>query len=228
MLNFPSFNLYLIRHGQSESNVDPDRMGQTPEVPLTRLGESQSNALGSKLRSDGIVFDRIFSSPYTRALYTAQIVNSYFGNQNIVLADDLREYDAGDWKGTSRKETVTPDIKLSMGYFTNAFAPPNGESLNAVERRATKWLDDFIMFNNEILTLSDKKMSDSNKPLELACFTHGMTIKCLLHHIMGFDKSITWKISVDNTSVSKLSFDHEGWKVRYLNNCSHLRDNSFA
>ena len=229
MLTFPSFNLYLIRHGQSETNVDPDKMGQTPEVPLTLLGQQQAAQLGQKFVSDNIVFDKVFSSPYNRAKDTAIIVASSLKfNDKIVFADDLREYDAGDWKGTSRKEMVTNEIKLSMGYFTNAFAPPNGESLNAVERRGSKWLDDFIMFNDEILNLSNKKMSESEQPLEIACFTHGMTIKCLLHHIMGFDKSITWKIGVDNTSVSKLTFDHEGWKIRYLNNCSHLKENSFA
>lgn len=228
MLSYPIFNLYLIRHGQSEANVDPDRMGQTPDIPLTKLGESQANALGSKLRADGVVFDKIYSSHYKRALHTAQIVNSYFGNQDIVLAHDLREYDAGDWKGTSRKEIVTNDVKLLMGYFTNAFAPPNGESLNVVERRAAQWLDDNIMFNQEIIDLSSKKIEVSGKPLEIACFSHGMTIKCLLHYIMNFDKSFTWKVGVDNTSVAKVTFGHEGWKLHYINNCSHLKDNSFA
>jgi broad specificity phosphatase PhoE len=228
MLIYPTFNLYLIRHGQSEANTNPDRMGQTPEVPLTKLGESQANSLGSKLREDGLVFDKIFSSPYTRALHTAQIVNSYFGNQNIILADDLREYDAGDWKGTSRKEIVTQDIKLSMGYFTNGFAPPNGESLNVVERRAAQWLDNNIMFSEDIIKSSDDKIKLKGEPLEIACFSHGMTIKCLLHYIMNFDKSFTWKVAVSNTSVAKVSFDHEGWRLHYINNCSHLKGNSFA
>jgi broad specificity phosphatase PhoE len=226
MLTFPSFNLYLIRHGQSEANVDPDKMGQTAEVPLTELGRQQAADLGQKLVDDGVHFDCVYSSPYDRAKDTAIISAAHFGE--IVFCDDLREYDAGDWKGSSRKETVTDNIKLSMGYFTNAFAPPNGESLNAVERRASKWLDETIMFNPEVLSLSDKVMTEQGRPLEIACYSHGMTIKCLLHYIMGFDKSITWKIAINNTSVSKLAFDHEGWKVRYINNCSHLKDNSFA
>lgn len=223
MLTYPIFNLYLIRHGQSEANLDPDRMGQTPEVPLTKLGESQANALGSKLRSDAVYFDKIYSSPYNRALHTAQIVTSYFGDKEIILDDDLREYDAGDWKGASRNEIVTNDIKLLMNYFTNAFCPPNGESLNVVERRASQWLDN-ILFNKEIIQLSNK----NSQPLKIACFSHGMTIKCLLHYIMNFDKNLTWKFDIYNTSVTNVSFGHEGWKIHYINNCSHLKDNSFA
>jgi len=226
MLEFPSFNLYLIRHGQSEANVDPDKMGQTAEVPLTNLGKEQATALGEKLTQDGVFFDKVYSSPYDRARDTAIISASHFGE--IIFCNDLREYDAGDWKGSSRKEIITNDIKLSMNYFTNGFAPPNGESLNAVERRASKWLDETILFNQEIIALSNKKLNEQNKLLDIAVYSHGMTIKCLLHYIMGFDKSITWKIAINNTSVSKLTFDHEGWKVRYINNCSHLKDNSFV
>lgn len=226
MLTFPSFNLYLIRHGQSVANTNPDRMGQTADVPLTELGKQQATALGQKLINDGVHFDKVFSSPYDRSKDTAIISAAHFGN--IIFAEELREYDAGDWTGNSRKETVTDNIKLSMGYFTNAFAPPNGESLNAVERRASEWLDTAIMLNQDILSLSDKIMTEQGRPLNLAVYSHGMTIKCLIHYIMGFDRGLTWKIAINNTSVSKLSFDHEGWKVRYINNCSHLSDNSFA
>lgn len=229
MLTYPNFNLYLIRHGQSQSNIDPDRMGQSPDVPLTELGREQSQLLGYKFYQDGIMFDKVYSSPYVRAYDTAKIAAPLTSwNDEIILADDLREYDAGDWEGNSRKETINDNIKLSMGYFTNSFAPPNGESLNVVERRASKWLDEHIMFDNNVLILSKSKMKEVGKKLDIAVFTHGMTIKCLLHYIMGFDKSLTWKISVDNTSVSKLSFDDEGWKVRCINDCSHLRSNSFA
>lgn len=229
MLTFPSFNLYLIRHGQSEANTDPDKMGQTPDVPLTALGRSQAAYLGEKFVEDGVIFDKVFSSPYLRAKDTATISAPHYSMiEQIVYADDLREYDAGDWKGSSRKEIVTTDIKLSMGYFTNAFAPPGGESLNAVERRAAAWLDAAIMFNVDILALSSKVMSEQGRPLDIAVYSHGMTIKCLLHYIMGFDRGITWKIAINNASVSKLAFDHEGWKVLYLNNCSHLKGNSFA
>jgi broad specificity phosphatase PhoE len=41
-------------------------------------------------------------------------------------------------------------------------------------------------------------------------------------YIMGFDKSFTWKISIDNTSVTKLYFNEAGWGLDYINNTAHL------
>lgn len=40
---------------------------------------------------------------------------------------------------------------------------------------------------------------------------------------MGFDKSFTWKIEIDNTSISKLSFGELGWKLHTINDCGHLK-----
>ncbi len=49
-----------------------------------------------------------------------------------------------------------------------------------------------------------------------------MTIKCLLHHIMGFDKHLTWKVTIDNTSVSRLHFGKDGWRILSINDSAHL------
>ena len=49
-----------------------------------------------------------------------------------------------------------------------------------------------------------------------------MTIKCLLHYVMGFDQSFTWKLDIQNTSMSKLYFGPEGWRLLGINDHAHL------
>lgn len=215
MLKIPEFNLYLIRHGESETNAQPDKMGQTCWDPLTELGKQQAQKLRNYFKNKNQEWDYVFSSTYNRAENTARIVveNSYV---DLHLA--LREYDPGSWLGVSRKETVTQDVKLKMGNFNHNFQPPNGESLNQVQRRVTAWLDENILYNNYIF----ERFEELKRPLEIAVFSHGLTIKCLLQSIMGFDKTFTWKIIIDNTSVSKLSFGKEGWRIHSINDCSHL------
>lgn len=220
MLDDIQFTIYLIRHGQSETNVDPDLMGQTPDVLLTELGRRQAALLHNRFVRESIFFDKIYSSDYTRAFDTAAIVKGD-NSQPIILAEELREYDAGDWTHHSRRETLTTAIKLRMSFLNHNFLPPNGESLTQVERRASKWLEDTILYNKEMIDLSDWKRKNEHSPLSIACFSHGMTIKCILQYIMGFDKSITWKVSIDNTSVTKLSFGKEGWRIHYINDHAH-------
>lgn len=204
-------NLYLIRHGQSEVNARPDEIGQSPLVNLTELGKNQALKLKKRLAEDKIYFDQVYSSPYVRALDTAKIVcGDYF--PNITTAAELREYSAGDWTGKSRSQTVTNEVKLNMANLGNGFLPPNGESLHMVQRRASDWLEQHIINNVNL-----------NTPINIGIFSHGMTIKCLLHYIMGFDQIFTWRISLDNTAITKLSFNKDGWRLITINDCAHLR-----
>lgn len=213
MLDNVEFTLSLIRHGQSTTNVNPDLMGQLATTPLTAHGQWQAERLGNRLFQSGQTFTHVFSSPYTRALDTAKIVLKCAKySQPIGLVDDLREYDAGDWTGVSRKEALTLPVQNRMGHLNHFFLPPNGESLNQVQRRASKWLEECILYGEHF------GISNNN----ILCFSHGMTIKCLLSHIIGSDKSFTWKIHIDNTSITKLYFGAKGWELLSVNDCSHL------
>lgn len=69
--------MIFLRHGQSEFNVHFSATRRDPGIvdpPLTAEGQLQARAAGEGLRHAGLT--RIFTSPYTRALQTAQIVAS--------------------------------------------------------------------------------------------------------------------------------------------------------
>jgi broad specificity phosphatase PhoE len=231
MLEHNEFYLTLVRHGQSEVNANPDRMGQAPTVPLTTLGRTQAQKLNQRFRKERQLFNYIFSSPYTRALDTAKIAmgvedpidNSIIlaNDERIILADDLREYSAGDWTNASRSYTITSDVKLRMAGLDHTFLPPNGESLSQVERRVSLWVEDNIIYNKEMIEKS-REYAPEGQVNNIVLFSHGMTIKCLLHHIMGFDKHLTWKVTIDNTSVSRLYFGKDGWRILSINDSAHL------
>jgi probable phosphoglycerate mutase len=220
MIENNEFILYLIRHGQSTTNENPDLMGQLADTPLSDKGRQQAALLGKRFIDQDFRFDHIFSSSYTRALDTAKISTK---SKNIIVTDEIREYSAGDWTGASRSETLTLQVKERMGAYTHCFLPPKGESLNQVERRASAWLEDNILYNKDIIEQAAARKKLGLVPLNIACFSHGMTIKCLLHYILGFDKSFTWKIDIQNTSISTVSFGKEGWRLYGVNDYSHLK-----
>jgi len=67
--------MYLARHGQTMFNVIYGETRQDPGIvdpPLTDEGRRQAEVLAGELRGKDI--GRIVSSPYTRALQTAEIV----------------------------------------------------------------------------------------------------------------------------------------------------------
>jgi broad specificity phosphatase PhoE len=219
MLDYHEFYLTLIRHGQSTSNQNPDLMGQTPDVPLSDKGVKQAQRLWHRLSPEMQQFDEFYCSTYTRAIQTAEIATNY--NRKLTQVHDLREYSAGDWTGASRSQTVTLPVGARMGLLNHNFLPPNGESLAQVERRASLWLESEILYNQE----KQAKAAELAKTSQVAnyyVFSHGMTIKCLLHYILGFDKAMTWKVTIENTSISKLYFGKDGWRLLSINDHAHL------
>lgn len=224
MLDYNEFYLTLIRHGQSTTNQNPDLMGQTADTPLSKHGEEQAWHLGERLACARMRPDYVFSSTYTRAHDTAKIAMDHFRvpRPEIELVEDLREYSAGDWTGKSRSETLTLPVKGQMAAMSHGFLPPDGESLHQVERRASKWLEDRILYNKDIIFDAKYRKGNDKDPLHIMCFSHGMTIKCLLHYVMGFDQSFTWKVTIDNTSITRLYFGKDGWRLLGINDHEHL------
>lgn len=225
MLDYNEFNLYLIRHGQSEVNIMPDMVGQKDDSQLTEKGKSQAKLLGQRLAKENKKLDVIWTSSCDRAKDTCQIVaNELPENKKscIAITDDLKEYSAGDWTQAKRSEVHNTSVLLRMAAMTSGFVPPNGESMHMVERRASKWLEESILYNKQVMKMAEEKSATGEK-INIAVFSHGMTIKCLLHYIMGFDQIFIWKIILANTSISKLHFGPEGWRLLSINDHAHLQ-----
>ncbi len=89
--------LYIVRHGQTDWNVQRLIQGQT-DVPLNKTGEVQAGKLSEKLR--GINFDAAFSSDLSRAKKTAEIITM---EKKIAVSttNALRERYFGKFQGHS-------------------------------------------------------------------------------------------------------------------------------
>jgi phosphohistidine phosphatase len=62
--------LYFLRHGLAESSWNGDDFHR----PLTDEGRTQMEKAAKTMKAVGLELDRIFSSPLTRALETAELV----------------------------------------------------------------------------------------------------------------------------------------------------------
>ena len=94
-------DLYLVRHGQTELNVQNILQGWH-DSPLTARGREQALVTRAAFEDRGVTFDHVYSSPLGRARCTAELIVGE--GQPVELVDDLREWHLGSLEGTSNRE----------------------------------------------------------------------------------------------------------------------------
>ena len=94
--------LYLIRHGQTDWNIEQRIQGQQ-DIPLNDTGRAQARCLTQAMKEKKL--DAIYTSPQIRAYATAGAVA---GNRPIpvVALPWLMEINYGDWEGKTAKELL--------------------------------------------------------------------------------------------------------------------------
>lgn len=132
----------FVRHGQSEFNVRFAATRQDPgipDAPLTPLGREQAEEAAERLK--GHDFKVLISSPYTRAIQTAQIINKVLDLPHRV---DRR---INEWAGFSC-DIGTPRDDLKVRYPDIDFDHldpiwwPNSEEERHVQARADAFWED--------------------------------------------------------------------------------------
>jgi len=134
--------LYLIRHGQTDWNVEGRYQGQTDQ-PLNATGRAQAEMLARQLVPAQL--KAIYSSDLKRALETAQIVAAFL-RLTVQLDPRLREISLGEWEGH-----VVSDIaeRYQAAWANRARNPlearaPGGESIAEVAARVAAAAGDIV------------------------------------------------------------------------------------
>jgi phosphohistidine phosphatase len=82
-------NLYIVRHAIAVDEATSDYESDS-ERTLTDKGRRKMRQIAKALRSLGVEFDLILSSPYVRACETAEILADVFKmKKKVVLSDNL-------------------------------------------------------------------------------------------------------------------------------------------
>jgi phosphoserine phosphatase len=196
--------VFLVRHGQTDANVDDYYMGWSDE-DLNELGYQQAHRLSVRLA--GLPISAIYSSPLRRARTTASIIAGPHGLEVQVLTD-LIEIQLGDWQGLHRDEIKRrwPELWRQSRTDPSDLTLPNGESYIRVTERAVRAL---------------KTIIETNHGKQAAIVTHEVIIKVLIAYVLGISNSIYRRIRVDNGSLSMLQ-NGENLQLVRLKDTSHL------
>lgn len=128
--------IYLMRHGMAAA---PDLFTGQSDLPLEPEGEAQMRAWSDFFAP--IPIAAIWSSPLARAKASAKIImqglNRQIPDENLFIAEDLKEISLGKWEGLNRSEVRRkyPDLWKARGRDFMRVAPPGGESFEALSRR---------------------------------------------------------------------------------------------
>ena len=123
-------HFYIARHGETDNNV-AKRISGWIDTPLTANGLVPTAKAIEKLRD--IPIDEIYSSDLGRAFITAYTIGRKLGYpREIIRLSSLREVNYGDAGNMTADEAYAIYPRLDRDTH---FAPPNGESLHAMQQR---------------------------------------------------------------------------------------------
>ncbi|PMD67824.1 histidine phosphatase family protein [Companilactobacillus nuruki] len=136
--------LYIVRHGETDTNYTGKINGSATNLPLNETGRKQVTYLREHMVMDINDFDEIYASPLKRALETAEILNQ---NTHTIKTDDrLKEINYGSWDGLLASEVIAkhPDGFDENEYLTEDYVKyaENGEPYESVYKRIQSFLDD--------------------------------------------------------------------------------------
>lgn len=194
----------LIRHGQTDWNVDGRWQGILP-VGLNAEGWAQARALAATLPGHPIA--AIYSSDLPRAFETATVLGSAVG---LVPHTDtrLREFNLGVFQGLTREQIedrYAAEWQAFRADYWN-YVVPQGESRRALQMRVQQ----------AFTAISAQAAGE-----EMALVSHGGSIRMLLMALFPHDTHLR-DVHIENTSVTTLQRNSDGWQLTGIADISHL------
>jgi len=172
--------IILVRHGQTTTNAQRLLVGRS-DPELTDLGVRQAQAL-TPLLGD---VKEVWTSPLRRARDTARIA---MPNLEARVRDSFIEVDYGTLEGQSvsalANEQWERDHELAFG---------GGESLASVDARVRPELEELLGDPTSLLHQANE---------HLAIVSHVSPIKSAAVWALGAAASTTWRLRLDNGSIT--------------------------
>ena len=200
--------LYLVRHGETDWNVD-GRMQGLSDIALNANGLAQARRLAFRLAEEG-GFSAIYSSPLLRAAKTAEIIGERLGVP-VLVDERLVEHHIGQLEGLTLDDIKEKFPDVYKGWREGgARQPLPGEE--AREKFQTR-LRDFI---------TDVRTHHAEG--QVIAVTHGGAMSMCLATLLKLDIERRFPFWIDNASLSIVEIGRSAPRLRLLNDTGHLRE----
>ncbi len=195
-------NIYLLRHASTiEEKLS---FKGTADAPLSSSGVAEAIALGARWRAEGMIFNRIYSSPLSRAARTAELV---CGGENIQPVNELIDINCGSWENRDVDSVRKRHPRLFARWLNKpaSFTFPEGESVSNAAARS-------FAFLNKI-TSDDHNQNAQN----ILIVTHRLIINLMVLCALEINLNKYWLFRYDNCRFSILCSNYGNFHLKALN-----------
>jgi alpha-ribazole phosphatase len=199
--------LFLIRHGQTSWNVEGRYQGYQ-DIELNSTGIKQAR-LAAKYLSR-VEFSNIYSSPLSRTMETARIINLR-RRLDVKVRQDLKEVNFGKWEGMRFEQINSTYNNDYQKWLDDPYRnrPTGGESFQELTDRTTAAIDSIVAENRD----------GSN----VAVSTHGGVILSLLVHWLQIPLD-RWKSIIQRQGAINIAVIDKGFPyISAINYTGHLK-----
>jgi probable phosphoglycerate mutase len=207
-------DLYLIRHGESFTNVEPIIGGMRGDAGLTERGRLQAALLEERLVRHGPRADHLYASTLPRARETTAYVARALG-LTVIFDDEWQELRPGEADGLSLAEYEARYGSMDR-LGENPYEPfaPGGESWAAFQARVGGALMRLV----------------ARHPYQaVAVVCHGGVLELSFAHALGLGPTGRFaRFAPHNTSITHWRFHPGGgrfgsyWTLVTFNDAAHL------
>jgi len=172
--------IYLIRHGETEWNLEGRYQGQK-NSPLTQKGREQARLNALKLKKEIKNFDevKIFSSPLGRAKDSAFIICDALNieRERIIVDERIKEFDYGIFEGQLKSFCQTAYAQEFNAREADkwSYQIEGGESYEMVSQRLQPWFDE-IKEETMVIVIAHEMINRTLRGLYFD-FEHNKTLK---------------------------------------------------
>ena len=192
-----------MRHGQAESNVSRILAGRHMKSHLTEHGRQQVLDSAKQLMKN-IAIEKVYVSPVTRTVETAQIVCQILGT-DYVIDERLYETEMGRLVGMNYEEATTKYGDV-LNRFYSDYDPIlesfGVEAFASVKHRITSLLDDL-----------SQKHEDSN----VLMITNLDPIKAALATLLDLSPEALRRWNIRNASLTILKHESKIYSISGVN-----------
>lgn len=210
-MNSVKKKILLVRHGATGYNEAELLQGKI-DNPLSPSGRNEADLLAKRLKAEKI--EIIFSSPLTRAVETAEIVNR-FHRAPMRIIDAFVEIDMGEWDGLSFPTIQARDLSYYHRWVADPRTPaPGGESFSQVYRRVNRGIRKVLAAPEQNILIA----------------AHATVNRAILGNLMHMPPSVARQFRIRNAGLSKLVMYENSGSCRMVvdswNDTSHLEARS--
>ena len=218
-------NLILIRHGQSEWNLQKRFTGWV-DVGLTDVGKKEAKQSGELTKKLNIQFDRFFTSFQKRAILTLEIILNVLGKNTSEISREwkLNERHYGALTGLNKDEVKKKLGKKQVHIWrrawnippppmekSNPFHPSKIKSYNAIPKNKIPVAESLKNTYDRVIPYYEKNISPLIfKKKNILISAHGNSLRAICKKLFNISNNKISGFEIPTGNPLLITFNNNG------------------